>query len=64
MSTGHRYEIGALIRRDFRAVIDELGLTATEHKGFWDSVFIVRGEDLALVQLARIIQDYKQRQQS
>lgn len=36
---------GALLRRHVRAAFDVIGMTYTEHKGWTESTFVVRGTD-------------------
>lgn len=61
MSRGHPYTVGLLLRREFMALVDELGLYATEHWGLLQSTFVVRGDDRARLELARIMLDYAER---
>jgi len=54
-------EVGALLRRNFRRLCLELGLSIQEDKGFWDSQFIVEGSQKDMEALYRAIQERQDR---
>jgi hypothetical protein len=47
---------GALVRRDMRALLDQLGITWTEHKGLLDSVFVIECTEEQFRILARAVE--------
>lgn len=51
MNTSCKYEIGALLRPDFRRACFMLDLAVQEQKGFLSSAFMVRGESSAISRL-------------
>lgn len=44
MNAVQSFSVGALLRRHFRAGLDQLGLDWNEHKGLLGSTFVVRGD--------------------
>lgn len=48
------YTVGALVRRDFRALLAQMGVAYVEHKGFWDSVFTIKATQAEHVEIHRV----------
>jgi hypothetical protein len=49
--------VGALLRRGFRRMLDQEGVSYSEDRGFLDSQFIVKGEPEAMARVEKRIKD-------